>query len=188
MFDAPSTLPLDAQVADQAAGTLLVLAAHGSGRRPEANALIGRHAAEIGAKGIFRGVETAFLTGEQTYETLGRDRDAPAALVVRHHEWHDQRRDRVAPAALVVVSVRDPRDAIASMAKASDKQRAAGMTSSISSAGRNMAKLSDIYAQAYAPLAIRQGAAERRSRQPARGSFRPFRGLHYRRRLMPSPI
>ncbi len=68
----------------------------------------------------------------------------------------------LAPEALFVVSVRYPRDAIASMAKATEKQQAAGMTSSISAAGRDMAKLSDIYAQAYAPLAIRQGAAFRR--------------------------
>lgn len=68
----------------------------------------------------------------------------------------------LAPEARFVVSVRDPRDTIASMAKAAEKQRAAGMASSVSDAGRDMAKLSDVYARAYAPLVIRQGAAFKR--------------------------
>lgn len=66
------------------------------------------------------------------------------------------------PDARFVVSVRDPRDTIASMAKAAMKQQAAGMNSSISGAGRDMAKLSDIYALAYAPLVIRQEASFKR--------------------------
>ena len=43
--------------------TALVLAAHGSSRRPEANALVDAHATTIGAKDIFSSVHTVFLMG-----------------------------------------------------------------------------------------------------------------------------
>lgn len=43
--------------------TALILAAHGSSRRPEANALVDAHAAAIDAKHIFSSVHTVFLTG-----------------------------------------------------------------------------------------------------------------------------
>lgn len=43
--------------------TALVLAAHGSSRRPEANALVDAHAATIKAKNIFSSLHTVFLMG-----------------------------------------------------------------------------------------------------------------------------
>ena len=52
----------DSKVPKQS-NTALVLAAHGSSRRPEANALIDAHAASIGAKNIFSSVHTVFLMG-----------------------------------------------------------------------------------------------------------------------------
>lgn len=45
------------------ADTALVLAAHGSRRRPEANALIDAHAAEIDYRHLFASVHTVFLMG-----------------------------------------------------------------------------------------------------------------------------
>ncbi|MDC1215025.1 sirohydrochlorin cobaltochelatase [Rhodospirillales bacterium] len=52
----------DSKVPKQS-NTALVLAAHGSSRRPEANALVDAHAASIGAKNIFSSVHTVFLMG-----------------------------------------------------------------------------------------------------------------------------
>lgn len=65
-----------------AAGTALVLAAHGSTRRPDANTRIEEHAETIRHRRIFHSVTVVFLTAEPDPTTFSAVNDAECVLVV----------------------------------------------------------------------------------------------------------
>jgi hypothetical protein len=56
------------------------------------------------------------------------------------------------PRATFLLTVRDPRDTVASMVEVGEKHRAEGQSSQLTTLGRNMAALSGYYLSYYAPL------------------------------------
>jgi len=81
MAPAPSaTVTLDRARYEDVA---VVLAAHGSSRRPDANAVVGAHAERMRRDGPFPRVSTAFLLGDTSPAAAGRTiRDAATVLIV----------------------------------------------------------------------------------------------------------
>ncbi len=60
----------------------VVLAAHGSTRRPDANAVISRHAAQMRKTGPFQNISTVFLIGDQPPSALQLENDIRTVLIV----------------------------------------------------------------------------------------------------------
>ncbi|MBO6520556.1 MAG: hypothetical protein JJ900_08580 [Rhodospirillales bacterium] len=60
----------------------IVLAAHGSTRRPDANATIEAHARQMRAEGPFRQVEAAFLLGDTAPADIAANIDADTVVIV----------------------------------------------------------------------------------------------------------
>ena len=76
--------------------TVIILAAHGSTRRPAANETIETHAARMRAGGPFKDVRAAFLLGDTAPADTAREIDA--ALVPRRYDRrHWPRHSRRAP-------------------------------------------------------------------------------------------
>lgn len=62
--------------------TWVVLAAHGSTRRPEANETVTKHARRLGESGLFRGASAAFLLGDAGPADIAGDIDAEKVVIV----------------------------------------------------------------------------------------------------------
>jgi sulfotransferase family protein len=84
-------------------------------------------------------------------------------LVLKNPElaYHFSLAARLLPEARFILVVRDPRDIIASMLRVAERQRAAGLASSLVQAGRDMERLSDLvigyYADSYSNAPLLQG-------------------------------
>lgn len=66
----------------QTRNVCVVLAAHGSARRPDANATVVAHAARMSDEGPFRQVVTAFLLGDTAPSDIAGDIDAETVVIV----------------------------------------------------------------------------------------------------------
>jgi len=75
----PATATLDRARYDD---VCVVLAAHGSARRPDANAVVGAHAERMRRDGPFRNVSTAFLLGDTSPAAAGRIADGAATVLI----------------------------------------------------------------------------------------------------------
>lgn len=63
-------------------GIAVILAAHGSTRRPDANAVISAHAAQMRKTGPFQHISTAFLIGDQPPSALKQQGSTRTVLIV----------------------------------------------------------------------------------------------------------
>jgi hypothetical protein len=100
----------------------------------------------------------------ETHDRLGR----PQHLVLKNPELSGYLPQAAAllPQARFVISVRDPKDTIASMIGVGDKHRKTGVTSFLASAGRDIDRLSASYRKFYTPVLqaleqVRGGLGER---------------------------
>jgi hypothetical protein len=97
---------------------------------------------------------------QETHQRLGR----PDALVLKSPELSTYFPHAAAlfPAARFVISVRDPKDTIASMIKVGERHRQGGVKSFLAGAGRNLNALCTSYRQFYLPVmkAINNGGDE----------------------------
>lgn len=78
----PLARPLPTPDADTARTTWVVLAAHGSTRRPQANDAVSAHATRLRDEGVFRGASAAFLLGDAGPGDVAGNIDAENVAIV----------------------------------------------------------------------------------------------------------